>query len=86
MSKLALQQQAWRLFGFAGVLLGLINQPTLDFFLVHFFPDEPCAVTYLKNLSFVDRSPGVVPDLDAKVTLTQANATRMQAFEAVKVL
>jgi hypothetical protein len=80
------QRQTGLRFGSAAVLLGLMKQPTLDFFLVHLFPEEQLAGTLMNNRSAVLKKkemiqPSPSPELATKVTLAQSKTTRIQPPE-----
>lgn len=76
------QRQTGLRFGSAAVLLGLIKQPTLDFFLIHLFPEERLAGARMKKRPVPPQDKASVAQqrltLDSKATLTQAKTTRVQ--------
>lgn len=82
------QWQTGYRFGAAAVLLGLIKQPTLDFFLTYLFPEERLAGPSMeKRLPEDQRLSQVAPQrparsgcpvVDPRTTVIQAKETQIQ--------
>jgi hypothetical protein len=78
-------QEQWQTglrFGSAAVLLGIIEQPTLDFFLTYLFPQEKLEGSLMKKRPEIEGIAALnVQDdqaLGAKTTLSQARITQIQ--------